>query len=138
MDITYSPKDGKITIFPKDMFNETVYGAQNRFFDFFVKKGICSPESVQSSNVYGAMEADLLESDSAINVDDVVMLNISSFLEEERPYFMYDKAYKEQEIDMYTDPDSEDTTELGEVPHEEKKGDQVDLYRSGRYIKGYF
>ena len=35
---------------------------------------------------------------------------------------MYEKAYKENELEDLTEPDAEDSTELGEVPQAAKKG----------------
>ena len=49
---------------------------------------------------------------------DAAILSIYNFLTEEEAYFSDDwEDYEEQEIDHLTDPDAEDSTELGEVPH---------------------
>ena len=66
-----------------------------------------------------------------------MFLSIAKFIEEERPYFMYEKRYEEQEIDRLTDPDAEDSTELGDVPHDDNKGSIVPS-RHRRYIPGYY
>ena len=138
IDIVFQSSKNKIVTFPKEMLDDQVYGSQNRFFEFLMKKGIIVPESVQGGNVYGSMEALILDSSNQeINKEQVVFLSIAKFIEEERPYFMYEKRYEEQEIDRLTDPDAEDSTELGDVPHDDNKGSIVPS-RHRRYIPGYY
>ena len=40
---------------------------------------------------------------------------------------------EEEEMEQLTDPSSEDSTELGEVPHEERKGSLIPGYIRGPY-----
>jgi hypothetical protein len=135
IDIVMMPEKKKIVAFPKEMVSDVVYGAQNRMFDFLVKKGIILPETVQGGNVYGALEGAYPES-KTVDTTNVVLLSLSKFMEEERPYFAYDKAYRQQETDRLVDPDEEDTTELGEVPHNSNKG-SITRDTHGRYTPGY-
>jgi len=137
IDIVVMPEKNKIVAFPKESLSDVVYGAQNRMFDYLTKKGIVLPESIQGGNVYGALEAAYPESTTGYDADKVVMLSISKFIDEERPYFAYDKAYQQQEIDRLVEPDEEDSTELGDVPHKDRKG-SMDKYNRGKYIPGYF
>ena len=44
------------------------------------------------------------------------------YLTEERPYFTASNKAKEEEIDMFLNPDPDQSTELGEIPQEPKKG----------------
>jgi hypothetical protein len=48
-----------------------------------------------------------------------------------------DKEYEKSFTDMLTEPDDEDSTELGEVPQEEEKG-TIPKYASRRYIGGWW
>ena len=137
IDIVVMPEKNKVVAFPKESLSDVVYGAQNRMFDYLAKKGIVLPETVQGGNVYGALEAAYPESSTGYDADKVVMLSISKFIDEERPYFAYDKAYQQQEIDRLVEPDEENSTELGEVPHDDQKG-SMDKYARGKYIPGYF
>jgi hypothetical protein len=137
IDIVVMPEKNKVVTFPKESLSDVVYGAQNRMFDFLVKKGIILPESVQGGNVYGALEGAYPESTTGYDADKMVMLSLSKFIDEERPYFAYDQAYQQQELDRLVDPDEEDSTELGEVPHEDQKG-SMDKHNRGKYIPGYF
>ena len=135
IDIVMMPEKKKIVAFPKETMSDVVYGAQNRMFDFLIKKGIILPETVQGGNVYGALEGIFPESKSA-DTTNVVLLSLSKFMDEERPYFAYDKAYRQQETDRLVDPEDEDSTELGEVPHERNKG-SITRDTHGRYTPGY-
>ena len=62
IDIILSPGISKIVTFAKENMSDTVYGAQNRLFTFLRKKGVIVPESIQAGDVYGSMEAVILES----------------------------------------------------------------------------
>ena len=134
VDIVISPKNKNIIAFAKDEVNDIVYDAQSRLFDYLVKKGVVKRESVQGANVYGAMEG-ALEEASAEGVDSlqVAVLNVTKFMEEEAPRFMYQRMHDEQEEDRLTDPDGEESTELGEVPHKREKGS----IRPGIYRNAY-
>ena len=134
VDIVISPKNKNIIAFAKDEVNDIVYDAQSRLFDYLVKKGVVKRESVQGANVYGAMEG-ALEEASVEGVDSlqVAVLNVTKFMEEEAPRFMYQRMYDEQEEDRLTDPDGEESTELGEVPHKREKGS----IRPGIYRNAY-
>lgn len=121
IDIVLMVKEGKILVFPKDLMAEVAYGAQNRLFTFLRKKGIVKYDSIQAGNIYGSMEAVLQESEE-LNGIKVALINVSNFINEERPYFEYVKAYDKIDRNRITDPDHSETTELGEVPQEEEKG----------------
>ena len=134
IDIVISPKNKNIVAFAKDEVNDIVYDAQSRLFDYLVKKGVVKRDSVEGANVYGAMEGTLEEA-SAEGVDalQVAVLNVTKFMEEEAPRFMYQRMYDEQEEDRLTEPEGEESTELGEVPHKREKGS----IRPGIYRNAY-
>ena len=123
IDIVLSTAKNKVTAFPKEVMNDLVYGAQNRLFTFLRKKGVIVPESVQAGNVYGSMEAVILESvDENLSSSKIALLNISKFIDDERPYFEFvDSIVDEFEDDM-TDPENIDSTDLGDVEHSVEKG----------------
>ena len=121
IDIVLMVKEGKVLTFPKDIMSEVAYGAQSRLFTFLRKKGIIKYDSVQSGNIYGSMEATLQES-KELDGFKVTLINVSNFINEERPYFEYVDAYDKLDKNRVTDPDRSETTELGEVPQEEEKG----------------
>ena len=123
IDIILSPGISKIVTFAKENMSDTVYGAQNRLFTFLRKKGVIVPESIQAGDVYGSMEAVILESiDENLSSSKLALLNISKFIDDERPYFEYvDNMIDDYEEDM-TDPEDGDSTDLGDVDHATEKG----------------
>ena len=120
-DVDIVLKKDKIILFPTEVLNDIVYDTQDRFFLFLRKKGIIDPDTIRAGNVYGSMEAMLIGKEEERQVPLVVM-NISKFIEQERPYFEYVEKYKQMEEDEYLDPDRADSTELGEVPQQADKG----------------
>jgi len=136
VDIVLVPAQSKIIALPKEHMSEDVYVTQNRLFDFLAKKGVIMPETIQGGNVYGAMEARIPENDS-VDVNQVGLFVIDKFIEEERPYFMSEKAFEKQQEAHYVDPDEEDSTELGEVPHQTHKGSMPPWARYGLIYRYY-
>ena len=122
IDIVLMPTENKIITFSKGNQSDLVYDTQDRLFKFLISKGIVLPESIRSGNVYGSLEAKVPERSDYANVSQVTVYNIAKFLEEEREYLGVLNAADEMEEDRITDPNEYDSTELGEVPHEEQKG----------------
>jgi len=123
IDIVLSSKNNKITAFPKETMNDMVYGAQNRLFSYLRKKGIVVSESVQAGSFYGAIEGSMeTPYTDKINAAKMALLNISKFIEEERPYFENIEAVIAGVDDGLTQPDKTDSTELGEVPQKTQQG----------------
>ena len=123
IDIVMSAKNNKITAFPKETMNDLVYGAQNRLFAFLRKKGIVIAESVQGGSYYGALEGSLEAPYSdKINAAKFALINISKFIEEERPYFENIEAMVSATDSEFVEPDQADSTELGEVPQQAQQG----------------
>ena len=122
MDIVLDEKQGKITAYTKKDFGELVYKSQNRLFDFLFRKGVVFPESVKGSNVFGALEGTYPKDEENDNLTEIVLFNIANFMQEEQGYIKSFEYVDDIEDQRLLDPDKEDSTELGEVPQEEKKG----------------
>ena len=123
IDIVLSPSKKKVIVFPKETMNDLVYGAQNRLMTHLRKKGIITPESIQGGSFYGAIEGTIEESvNPEISGPKLALINISNFIDEERPYFENTEAIISMNNDELTHPDKEDSTELGEVPQQVKQG----------------
>jgi hypothetical protein len=123
IDIILMPKTNKIIALSKDTMGDRTYYAQNKLFDFMYKKGVIDPASVQSGNIYSSMEATIPKPiDSEINAIQMCLLVIFKFLEEELPIFAYEKQYDNLQDGRVLQPDESESTELGEVPHKQKKG----------------
>lgn len=122
VDIVLMFEKSKIITFPKDVATDTVYDTQSRFFKYLSNKGIVDPATIHSGNVYSSLEGKILEPKDVKAAGDLIILAISRWIETERPYFMYVKAMEEQEEERLTEPDEENSTELGKVPHADRKG----------------
>jgi len=123
VDIVLSPSKNKVIAFPKDTMTDLVYGAQNRLFAHLKKKGLVIPESVQAGSFFGSFEATLeTPADQEVSAPKLTLINISEFIEEERPYFEQTEAIVSMADDELIHPDKADSTELGEVPQSAEQG----------------
>lgn len=120
--IILMPSKMKVVVFAKEELNDETYDTQSRFFDFLAKKGIATLDNVQAGNVHGAMEMTYPESTLGAKASDVVLFTIGKFIEDEKPYFMYTQQLEKEEEERLLKPDSEDSTELGEIPQKEIAG----------------
>jgi hypothetical protein len=138
IDIVLSPSKNKIVAFPKDTMNDLVYGAQNRLFAHLRKKGLIIPESIHAGAFYGSFEADMeIPFKESLNAAKLTLINISSFIDEERPYFEATEAIIAMTDDELIHPDNTDSTELGEVPQSTEKGSIRPGFTSGPYSLNY-
>jgi len=138
IDIVLSPSKKKVIVFPKETMNDLVYGAQNRLMTLLRKKGILIPESIQAGSFYGSLEGTI---ESSVNPDisgpKLALINISNFIDEERPYFENTEAIISMDDDMMIHPDKTDSTELGEVPQATEKGSINHRYIRDPYSMNY-
>ena len=138
IDIVLSGKDKKITAFPKQMMTDFTYGAQNRLFNHLARKGIITIESIQGGSFYGAMEATLQEAaDGKLNAAKFALVSIEKFITEERPYFEAVEAAVAGFEQENTEPDKEQSTELGEVPQRAEQGSIRKGYVRDPYTMSY-
>lgn len=123
IDIVVLPGKNKIATFPKNVIDDNVYTIQQNFFNFLYKKGIVAQESIRSGNVYASMEAEYPQ-ETINNVSPIkaVVWSIYRWLEEEKPKMEFEEFYEQEIENRLLEPDEEESTELGEVPQEEKKG----------------
>jgi hypothetical protein len=136
IDIVVMVEKNKVLALSKDLMSEMVYGAQDRLFGYLTEKGLVDPATVQGGSVYGSMEGMLLQSDE-LNVPNMTILNISEWIDSERPYFEFVEKFEEMEVEHFVDPDEKESTELGEVPQEETKGALRPGYSYGPYWQSY-
>ena len=123
IDIVLSTKNNKITVFPKETMNDLVYGAQNRLFAHLRKKGLVIADSIQAGAFFGSFEALMEEASSPdLSTPKLALINISNFIDEERPYFESTEAIISMADDELVHPDKADSTELGEVPQRDEQG----------------
>lgn len=143
IDIVLMPEKMKIVTFPyseknKISYNDLVYSTQDKLFDFLTRRGIIAPETVKGGNIFGSIEGSILKpKDTGIPLDQLVLLNISMWLDQQRPALEFDKKYEEEFDKRMTEPDDEESTELGEVPQESEKG-SIPKYQNRRYLGGWW
>ncbi len=137
IDIVVMPEKKKIVAFAKDLMSESVYGAESRLLDHLRKKGVIAFDSIQGGNVYGSLEAKIHESNE-IDPIKATLYEVSQWIEEERPYFKSAEAFDDMMDEYFTDPDEDESTELGEVPHEEQKGSIIQRGLFAPYLYGKY
>ena len=137
IDIMYLKEKNKVVAFAKDLMSEAVYGAENRLMTHLRNKGVIAYDSIQGGNVYGSIEAKILES-KELNVMRVTLKSISEWMESERPYFEAAEDYEEMIDDNFADPEDDETTALGKVPQEAEKGSiKYNSYYTPYYLGAY-
>tara|TARA_A100001515_G_C4557340_1_gene205418 strand:+ start:32 stop:607 length:576 start_codon:yes stop_codon:yes gene_type:complete len=121
VDIVLMTKEKKIIAFAKENYSDDIYDTQDRLFKFLAKKGLIDRSSVQAGNVYGSMEASV--PDSEYNEVQHSLLVISKFIEEEKPYYTFEREYEKQVEKRLSDPLPDESTEWNpEKYHDEEKG----------------
>lgn len=138
IDIVIQPKNSKIVTFAKNILSDAVYGAESRLLEFLRKKGIIHYDSIRGGNIYGSLEGKIMESE-IVDPIKATLINISEWIQTERPYMEGTTAYEEIQDDALIDPDNQDSTDLGEVPQAEKKGSIepstiMSPYQYGRFV----
>ena len=137
IDIVLMQEQKKIVAFAKDMLTDNVYGAESRLFEFLRKKGIVAYDSIQGGNIYGSMEAKILDSKKYNSVK-AALLNIAEWFKVEKPLTDSLEAHDDLMDDALLTPDEEHATELGEVPHEEEKGSILQKNLFAPYLYGRY
>ena len=138
VDIVLSPANNKVVVFPKEVMTSLTYGAQNRLMSHLIKRGLLIPESVQAGAFFGSMEGTLqAPSKPDISAPKLALINISSFIDEERPYFENTEAIISMQDDEINYPDKKNSTELGEVPQAAEKGSIKHSYVRDPYSLNY-
>ena len=120
-DIIIDPSKNKIITFAKRGINYDPYLYQDKFFDFLIRRGMAQLDSVQSGNIFGSLECRYPINDK-IDTLETILLTIYQFLKDEVVIVKQSMDYDEEVSSHYTNPEDDETTELGEVPHETRKG----------------
>ena len=120
-DIVLMPKKNKIVTFIRKNTKIDAYSSQDEFFEFLRQKGMVIPDSIQGGNVYGSLEASYPINDDADTIQMFLYL-IYNYMREKGNSLAKALDYEEDVEELYSEPSEEDSTELGEVPHAEKKG----------------
>ena len=138
MDIVFVSEKNKCITFPKDTMTDRVYDAQDRMFKFLTRRGIVDFSSVRGGNVFGSMEAEILESKiPGIDRDQAFLYGVYEYMTDEKPYFKIADTYEDDRLDSLLRPPPEDSTELGDVPQSADKGAHSPSIRPFGYQYNY-
>jgi len=121
--MVYDHPNIDIVIIPtknKSYYHDT-YPVQKRFFDFLESRGAIVLGSTRGGVVYNSLET-YYPTNEELDVLQVILLLTKKFLEEETENSLTEREYEEEVEQLYTNPDDDDSTELGEVPQAKKKG----------------
>ena len=121
LDIVIMPVQLKIVAFPKGEMGSHVYDAQDRMFNFLHKMGVVKYGTVQGGAVYNSMQADLPQTDE-YNVVDHVLFALEKFIDGEKPYFAYEKAFYDDFEKRLVEPDQDESTDFDPKRHSDEKG----------------
>jgi len=120
-DIVIMPDKNKIVTFRKRNPKTDPYPSQDKFFDYLMRLGMVVQDSIQGGNVYGSLEA-IYPINDKVDTIQALFLAMYNFLKDELEFFKAVDDYEEDYEDSLVEPDPEDSTELGEVPHSDRKG----------------
>ena len=135
IDVVIMPEKMRVIAFSRDNFDDSVYQTQDRLMKYLVKKGVISPDSIVGGNVYGSLEAKITKPVQEIPIDNLMLMLLSKWIDQEKPSFTYEKAINHIHTDRLTEPDDKESTELGEVPAAQEKG-SVPIHQVRRYAYG--
>tara|TARA_R110000824_G_C15107702_1_gene666867 strand:+ start:242 stop:766 length:525 start_codon:yes stop_codon:yes gene_type:complete len=124
IDIVIITESNKVVTFPKNQYSKHVYPSQDKLFSYLRRDGVIQYDSIKGGNIFMSMEAQIAESEE-VNSIDATLYSISKFMIEEREIFEYEDDMAEQEEENLTEPTDEESTRLGEVPQEPRKGSIV-------------
>ena len=138
IDIVLMQEKKKCVAFPKESMSDKVYFSQDRMFRYLAKKGIINQSSIRGGNVFGSLEAELLEF-KVPGIDGVqaFLYSLHEYINQEKPYFKSSEEYDDDRLDALLRPGPEDSTELGDVPQAASKGSHDPSVRPYGFMYNY-
>jgi hypothetical protein len=137
IDIVLMVEKKKLVAFPKDIMSEVVYGAESRLMEWMRKNGVIEYDSIQGGNIYGSLEGKIHESKERDSVKSTIY-QLSEWIKSEAPSSRMKKGHDDMMQDAQLQPDEENYTELGEVPHAEEKGSILQHSMFAPYLYGRY
>lgn len=123
IDIVVSKEKSRLSTFPKNTITEECYHIQKDLLESLARIGVLDRGTIRSGAVHSSLEAEILaSSEESVSAFQITLLEIFNFLQEEEPNMKSREMYKDKLQDFFLDPDDGDSTELGEIPHADKKG----------------
>ena len=125
-DVIVSPRANKVMALSKEQYGSHIYASQSRLFDYLSKHGVIDPSTVHGGNVFGSLEGLLVEVEEKqkkeANATQVAIYSIAKFFEGEKGHYQEIEKFEDEWEKDLTDPSDKDSTALGKVPHEPRKG----------------
>jgi hypothetical protein len=138
IDIVIMKEKKKCVTFPKATTSDRVYSSQDRIFKFLASKGLIDRSTIRGGNVFGSLEAELLESKiPGIDQNQALLYSIHEYMTGERPYFKSSVEYDEERLDSLLRPPPGDSTELGDIPQSDHKGSHSPSVRPYGFMYNY-
>lgn len=138
IDVVLMIEKKKCVTFPKENLSDKVYASQDRMFRFLTKRGLVNHSSVRGGNVFGSLEAEMLESKiPGVDANQAFLYAINEYINGEKKYFKSSEEYDDERLDSMLRPSAEDSTELGDVPQSDKKGSMDNRVRPFGYMYNY-
>jgi hypothetical protein len=136
IDVVIDPFKYKIVALPKDKYDDSVYVTQNRMFEYMAKMGMIIPESVRAGKAFYSMEAEFPRSQIGGNTIELMIYTVFKWINTEREYMDWEKDMENEWERWLTEPDAEESTELGEVPQKAMQG-SIRPYNRRYVSQGY-
>ena len=138
IDIVLMKEKKKCVTFPKESMSDKVYYSQDRMFKFLSRKGLINAGSVRGGNVFGSMEAEMLESKvPGVDYNQALLFSIHEYITGEKPYFKSAEEYDDDRLTALLTPSPEDSTSLGDVPQSDRKGSMDSRMRPYGFMYNY-
>lgn len=138
IDIVLMKGKNKCVTFPKTNFSDRVYDSQDRVFKFLAKRGVINRSTVRGGNVFGSLEADMVESKiPGVDTTQAMLYALHEYIKEEKPYFRNLDQYDDARLNDLLRPGPEDSTELGDVPQSAQKGAHSPSMRPYGFMYNY-
>ena len=138
LQIVVSRAKNKIIAYPKLETGDSTYYSQEDLFSYLADKGVVGHDSMQGGVLFGSMEALILQPKEGSTIDpvQVVLSKIYDYMQLEEPAVALRQRFEDDETARLMDPDV--NTELGDVPHYDKKGSLDPRFARRYYITYHF
>ena len=138
LHIVISRKKNKILALPKSEMRDDIYHYQDDLFSFLADYGVIEDSGMEGGAILGSMEAKMRTPSPDSNIDpvQVAMSKLYDYFKLETPKFSLKQKFEDNEEERLMDP--EVNTELGAVPHADKKGSIDPRFARRYYITYHF
>lgn len=138
MDIVVNPNEGKVITLPKPYSEKDAYDYQRDLMYYLFKGGVTEASMPQGGLTFGMIETPYkIETDSQVNSLQSVLYLISEYIRSTSGDEDVAREYDKNIEDRFVDPDSSETTELGEVPPYEENPEAYQIGDPTYTFAGY-